>query len=433
MPSINWPILGSTLIFVVTFIGILTERVHRTLVAIMGAVVMVTVGTWLSFYSPEQAVEATDSNTIMLLLGMMIIVALFHTTGFFQYLAIWAAKLARGKPWFLFVYLGVATTLVSMLLDNVTTIILMIPVTLSLADILGIPVVPFLVSEVMLSNVGGVATLIGDPPNILIGSAAGFSFTDFLVHLAPIVVVTWLVCQVMLLLLFRSDLKHPAQNVDKLQKMDPRRALTDPRTTRRMLIVLAGTLILFFLHDLLHLETGTVAMFGASGGLLWLWPKIRETLARVQWDVLLFFVALFIIVGGMQAAGTLGIVAAGISTLMGHGVVVGSLVILWTAAIMSAVVDNVPFTIVMLPILAGLGAHGVDVTPLWWALALGVGFGGNATPIGATANVIAISISKETDTPITSKAWIRRGQPIAIASCVVASVLDVIGIYIGLF
>lgn len=423
----------STAIFVLTYAGILTERIHRTLVVTVGAVLMLCLGKWLGFYSLELAVESTDANTLMLLFGMMVVVGLFHATGFFEYLAILAAKLARGKPWLLFIYLGLTTTIVSMFLDNVTTIILMIPVTMSLADILDLPMTPFLIGEVMLSNIGGVATLIGDPPNILIGSAANLSFNDFIIHLAPIVIIVWVFAQGFLLLLYRKVLWHSSTKIDGLADMNPRQALIDPRTTRRMLIVLAATIVLFFLHDSLGLESGLVALIGASAGLLWIWPDVRQTFKQVHWDVLLFFVGLFVIVGGLEAAGALNIVANAISRLTTHGIVMASLVVLWSSALMSAVVDNVPFTIAMLPILAGLQAQGVPVGPLWWALALGVGFGGNATPVGATANVIAISASEKAGQPISSKTWLRKGIPTAFVACLLASVLDIIAIYIGLF
>ena len=423
----------STAVFVATYVGILTERVHRTLVTLVGAAAMLALGGWLGFYSSAQATEATDANTIALLLGMMILVALFRSTGFFEYIAIRAAKSARGKPWVLFIYLGLATTLISMVLDNVTTIILMIPVTMSIADILGIGATPFLIGEVMLSNIGGVATLIGDPPNILIGSAADLTFTDFLTHLAPIVLGVWLVAQVLLLFFFRRALAERPTNIDRLMSTDERRALTDPRGTRKMLVVLGVTILLFFLHGPIGLESGMVALLGASFALVWVWPEIRSILGDVHWDVLVFFVGLFIIVGGLEAAGTLDIVAAAIANLTTHGMIVASLSVLWGAALMSAIVDNVPFTIAMLPILAGLQAQGAPVGPLWWALALGVGFGGNATPVGATANVVVISFSEKAGSPISASSWIRRGLPTAVVSCAVASLLVVIAIYAGLY
>jgi len=427
------PMILASAVFGLTYFGILAERLHRTVVALIGAIAILALGSWLSFYSPEQASAAIDPNTIILLFGMMIIVGLFRATGFFEYLAIKAAKLARGRPWLLFVYLGLATSLVSMILDNVTTIILMIPVTMSLADILGIPIAPFLIGEAILSNIGGVATLIGDPPNVLIGSAAGLTFTDFVVHLAPIVIVAWIAALGVLLLFFRSALFEQPANIEHLLKMDEHRAIIDRRRMIRILAVLAGTIILFFIHERIGLESGLVALIGASAGLILIRPDAQEALREVHWDVLLFFISLFIIVGGLEASGAFDIIASALASLAGRGIVLASLSILWGSAIMSAIVDNVPFTIAMLPIIVGLGERGIAVAPLWWALALGVGFGGNATPVGATANVLAISFSDKTEEPITASMWLRNGLPVAIVSCVIASILDVLGIYLGLF
>jgi len=423
----------SITVFGLTYLGVLMEWAHRALIALIGAAVMICVGTWMSFYTSELAIEAVDHNTIVLLFGMMVLVALFKETGFFEYMAIKAARVAGGRPWLLFVSLGIATTLVSMILDNVTTIILMIPVTLSIADILEVSTVPFLIGEVMLSNIGGVATLVGDPPNILIGSAAGFSFIDFLTHLAPIVLFVWFLVQGSLVLFFRRELFIKPAHVDRFLEMDPRDALTDSRATKRLLIVLGSVVLLFFVHDLIGLESSVVALFGAAAGLLWLWPEIRSVLKEVHWDVLVFFIGLFIIVGGVEAAGALDIVANAIGTLTTHGIALAALFLLWLAGIMSAIVDNVPFTIAMIPVLAALSARGVHTAPLWWALALGVGFGGNATPVGATANVIAVSVSEGTKNPIGAKLWIRHGIPIAFGSCALASLLLIAAIELGLF
>jgi len=299
--------------------------------------------------------------------------------------------------------------------------------------ILGIPIAPFLIGEAILSNIGGVATLIGDPPNVLIGSAAGLTFTDFITHLAPIVIIVWIAAQGILLLIFRSALLKPPANIDHLLEMDERRAITDRRTMRLMLAVLAGTIVLFFIHERIGLESGLVALIGASAGLILIRPNAQEALREVHWDVLLFFISLFIIVGGLEASGTFDIIASALASLAGRGIVLASLSILWGSAIMSAIVDNVPFTIAMLPIIVGLGERGIAVAPLWWALALGVGFGGNATPVGATANVLAISFSEKTQEPITASMWVRRGLPVALVSCAIASLLDVLAIHLGLF
>ena len=418
-----WPFWLSLAIFAITYVGILSERIHRTIIALSGAVLMIAVGSWFSFYEVHQAVEAIDFNTISLLLGMMIVVGIFKETGFFQYLAIKAAKLARGKPWLLLVYLGLVTSLVSMVLDNVTTIIIMVPVTFSVADILGIPVLPFLMSEVLLSNIGGVATLIGDPPNILIGSAAGFSFTDFLTHLAPIVVVAWIIAQLFLLFIFRSVLTHKPENVDRLMAMDEQKAIVDPLTTGRMLKVLGLTILLYLIHDRVSLDPGLVALIGACLGLLWVRPKLDRILSDIRWDVLLFFISLFVIVGGLEAGGLLNLAGNGIISLTRYGMLLTAIVVLWGGALASGVVSNVPFTIAMLPILKGLASQGVPVAPLWWALALGVGFGGNLTPIGAAANVLVVSITQDTEEPLTFKRWLKSGSIVGFATCVVGSIV----------
>ncbi len=426
------PLLVSALIFALTYIGIFSGRVHRTIVGLVGAVAMIALGSWFSFYDMHKAVEAIDFNTITLLLGMMIVVGLFKDTGFFQYMAIRAAKLARGRPWLLLVYLGVVTSLISMVLDNVTTIIIMVPVTISIADIMGISPLPFLVSEVLLSNIGGVATLIGDPPNILIGSAAGLTFTDFLVHLAPIVLVAWIIAQGILLFLFRSILMRKPESIDHLMRMDESQAIIDRLTTARMLKVLGVTILLFLVHERIGLEPGLVALIGACLGLLWIRPNIDKLLSEIHWEVLLFFMSLFVIVGGLEAGGILTFAGRAITQLVEHGMLVTSLVILWVSAIASGVLSNVPFTIAILPILKGLAIQGIAVGPLWWALALGVGFGGNMTPIGAASNVFVVSLSNSIGEPLTFRQWLRSGSLVAVASCAVASAAFFIAFELGL-
>jgi len=431
--SAVWPLVVALLAFVVTYIGIFLEKVHRAIVAIAGAVMMIVLGTWLSFYDAHEAVASVDFDTIMLLLGMMLVVGLFKETGFFQYLAIRAAKLAKGKPWLLLVYLGLVTSVVSMVLDNVTTIIIIVPVTVSLADILGISPYPFLMGEVLLSNVGGVATLIGDPPNILIGSAAGFGFLDFITHLAPIVFLVWVFSQALLLLIFRKQLMQAPSNVDRLLEMDERKAIVDPVTTRRMLVTLGTTVLLFFVHELLGLDPGLVALVGASVGLLWVRPDFDQVLRDVHWDVLLFFIALFVIVGGLDAGGVIGVLGNAIESLTTHGMAFAAIVILWIGAFASGIISNVPFTIAMLPILKGLAAQGVPVAPLWWALAVGVGFGANLTPLGSASNVVIVSLSDSLGEKLTFRRWATSGTLIALAGCGLGSLAVFAAIRLGLF
>lgn len=427
-----WPLLLSSLVFVLTYIGILSERIHRAIISLVGATVMVVLGTWLGFYSDAAVVEAIDFNTIALLFGMMLVVGIMNKTGLFTYLAIRAAKLAKGSPWRLMIALGLFTSVVSMFLDNVTTIIVVAPVTLSIAEVVGMNAVPLLLGEALLSNIGGVATLIGDPPNIMIGSAAGLSFNDFLIHLGPIVLVVWLVVQLLLLVIFRRQL-HPSPGAsEKITHLNEKRALIDLQTAKRMLIVLGMTVILYVLHDTLNLSPGIVALIGASAGLLWVRPPVHEILNEVHWDILIFFLSLFVIVGGLEAAGALDLIAEGMTGLTDHGMIFAALAVLWISAIMSAVVDNIPFTIAMLPIISGLASRGVAVAPLWWALALGVGFGGNGTPIGSTASVVTVSISERTENPITFRMWIKSGSLSTVASCIVGSIALALAIKLGL-
>jgi Na+/H+ antiporter NhaD/arsenite permease-like protein len=426
------PLVTSLVVFVLTYAGILIGRIHRTIVALAGAVFMLALGIWFSFYDVPHAVAAIDFNTISLLFGMMLVVGIFKGTGFFQYLAIKAGKLARGEPWLLLVYLGLATSLVSTVLDNVTTIIIVVPVTVSMADILGIPALPFLVSEALLSNIGGVATLIGDPPNVLIGSAAGFSFTDFLTHLAPIVLLTWILAQGLLLLLFRRSLMRQPVNGDRLMAMDEKRAIMDPLTTRRMLETLGFTIVLFLIHDRVGFDPGLVALTGACIGLLWVRPKLEELLKDIHWDVLLFFIALFVVIGGLDAAGVFQLVGSGVEYLAAHGMVFAVLAVLWVGALASGIVGNIPFTIAMLPVLKGIEISGVSVAPLWWALALGVGFGGNLTPIGAAANVLVVSVAQQTGEPLTFRTWLKSGTVVSIATCGFGSLALFVALELGL-
>jgi Na+/H+ antiporter NhaD/arsenite permease-like protein len=283
-----------------------------------------------------------------------------------------------------------------------------------------------LLAEALLSDTGGVATLIGDPPNVIIGSAAGFSFNDFLTHLAPIVLVAWLVALVTLRFLFRQELAEKPKNIEALLKLDEQESLKNRTNMRRLLIILGVVIVLFFFHTRLHLLPATIAMGGAGAGLLWVRTNVEETLSHLEWGVLLFFLALFVIVGGLEAAGVLTLLATGIVDLARENLLLASLVLLWVAAIVSAVVDNIPFTIAVVPVIQSLGTLGVQSSPLWWALALGAGFGGNGTPLGSTANVVTVSLSERTRNPITMKLWLKTGLPVMVVTCLVASVMFVI-------
>ena len=416
-------LIVSGTIFLVTFIAILRERVDRTIVAMAGAGGMLLAGLLTGFYSEEAALASIDFNTLGLLMGMMVIVGMLGETGFFQYLAILMAKRSKGQQWRLLVILGGITTVLSMFLDNVTTIVLIAPVSILIAEILGVSPIPLLISQALLSNTGGVATLVGDPPNILIGSAAGLSFNDFLVRLAPIVAVAWVAAVFSMRYLFRDELAKKSSDVDALTQLDEAKAIHDAASLKKILIVLAGVILLFFLHTLVHLSPAAVALIGAGAVLLWVQPDVEKVLDSVEWSVLLFFGALFVLVGGLEASGLLEQAASSVVALAETNLLATGLVLIWGAAILSAVVDNIPFTIVMIPIIHSLGGRGIDITPLWWALALGAGFGGNGTPIGSTANVIAVKLSERTRSPISTQLWLKTGLPVMIVVCLVATVL----------
>lgn len=420
------PQILTSFIFLASLWLIFSEKLNRTIVGLLGAVLMIGFGKFLHFYDETQAISAVDFNTLGLLLGMMTLVALLEPTGFFQFLAVWAGRVSRGRPVVLLVMLGTVTTVVSMFLDNVTTVVLIAPVTILICEILGVNPTPYLMAEALLSDTGGVSTLVGDPPNVLIASAAGFSFNDFLTHSLPIVIVAWFVALWLLRYLFRRELSIRPPHADVVLSLNPRESLEDPVTIRRVLIVLGGAVILFFLEEPLGLSPAFVALSAATVALVWVRPEINEVLRRIEWSVLVFFGALFVMVGGLEASGVLGGVVNLLDKLHTIPPVTFGLILLWFSAGLSAFVDNVPITIALIPVLQGLEAHGVNVQPLWWALAFGAGFGGNGTIIGSTANIIVASISERTRTPITSRLWNKRGLPVMLATCFVASVLYVI-------
>lgn len=413
-------------IFVLALTLIFTEKMNRSITAIAGAVIMVGAGTALDFYSQEEAVAAVDFNTLGLLFGMMVLVALLEPTGFFQYLAVWAARVSKGRLVRLMVLLGTVTTVLSMFLDNVTTVVLIAPVTILISEILGLNPVPYLIAEALLSNTGGVATLVGDPPNVLIASAANLSFTDFLTNSLPIVLFAWLAALILLRYLFRKDLSQQPSNAEAVLKLDPKEALHDPQTTTRVLVVLGIALFFFFIHHTLHLEPSFIALAAAALALVWVQPDLHKMLQRIEWNVLIFFGALFVMVGGLEAAGVLHQLASMIGKAGNLSPILFGVLTIWVVAGMSAVVDNIPITIALIPVFAELELSGINVQPLWWALAFGAGFGGNGTIIGSTANVFVVSLSERTKYPITSQLWNKRGLPVMLVTCLVGSLLFVL-------
>ena len=416
-------IVLSVFIFFVSLVLIFWEKINRSIVAITGSVLMIGAGKLLGFYNEELAVQAIDFNTLGLLLGMMILVAMLEPTGFFEYLAVLAARASKGKPNRLFILLGIITTVLSMFLDNVTTVVLIAPVTILISEILGVSPLPYLMTEALLSNVGGVATLVGDPPNVLIGSAAGLSFNDFLVYSLPIVLVSWAGALFLLRHLFKKDLAKRPRRTKAVMKLNPAETLNQPETARRILIVLGAAILFFFVHHALHIEPSLVAQGAAAAALLWIQPDVQEVLKKVEWSILLFFGSLFVMVGGLEHSGALEMTVRLFDGAAGMNPILLGVVVIWIVAALSAVVDNVPITIALIPVIKGIGETGVDIAPLWWALAFGAGFGGSGTIIGSSANIIVATLSEKTRTPITSAIWIKRGLPVMLVTCTIASIL----------
>ncbi len=424
--------IAALAVLAISYIFLFADKIHRTIISLAGATAMLLVGKILGFYEalPGAAAEphgtalsAIDWNTIGLLFGMMIIVGILEETGVFEYFAIRIAKLTQGSYWLLLLTLGWFTFITSALLDNVTSIILVGSVTISIASILRINPVPLLVTEAIMSGVGGMATLVGDPPNIMIGSAAGLTFLDFIFVMTPIAIVVGIGSTLIFRWLYRAEISHQIEDPQGLASLNAKAAIREPVMLRKMLIVFVGVLILFAIHHTLHLLPSEVAMIGASVGLLWIRPNMLEILQRIKWDVLLFFCGLFVIVGGLEAAGVLELVAHALGDLVRSYPIIALLAVLWGAALLSAIVDNIPLTIAFIPIIKNLAALDVNVAPLWWALAAGAAIGGNATPIGASANVYVMSLAERTGLPLGFQGWIRVGVPAALVQLLLASLL----------
>ena len=406
-------------IFLVIYGIIISEKINRTAISLFGAIVMIILG----ILNQEQAIEHIDFNTIGLLVGMMIIVNILKRTGVFEYLAIRAAKKAKGDPWKILVLFAIITALSSAFLDNVTTILLIVPVTLVITDTLDTNPIPFMFTEILIANIGGTATLIGDPPNIMIGSATGLGFVDFLVNLAPVVIVISFVVLFLLKLIYKDFLKAKDENKQKIMKMDETITIKDTLLLKKSLIVLFITILGFMVHAQFHLESATVALGGAA--LLLVISKIdpEEILFEVEWTTIFFFMGLFILVGSLVEVGVIDNLAKKMLELTKGNLFVTTLTILWVSAIASAFLDNIPFVATMIPLIKAMTASGqLDANPLWWALALGACLGGNGTIIGASANVIVTGIMAKEGRPVSFMSFMRIGFPMMIVSIIISTI-----------
>jgi Na+/H+ antiporter NhaD/arsenite permease-like protein len=409
----------AAVVFAGALVLIALEWAHRTKVALIGAVVMVLLGV----LDQEQAIEAVDWATLGLLTGMMVIVGLTERTGVFTYLALRVAQLSVGSPLRLVFLLAGVTGLLSAFLDNLTAILLVVPITLLLADLLRVPAVPLVVVEILASNIGGTATLIGDPPNIMIGThVAELTFTDFIVNLAPVATLTLLVTTALVYVVYRRRLSIAPERAAEVAKLDPARDMRERPYVKRSLAVLLGTILAFFLHASLHIEPAVVAVTGAAVMLLVAADDVEDAFERVEWSTIFFFVGLFVMVGGLEAQGVIGEVAELLADLTGGSATAEALVILWGAAAGSALVDNIPFTAAMIPVVDELQAGQSFNDSNWWALALGACFGGNATVIAAAANVTASGILERSGQPISFIRFLAIGAPVTLVSLTIASI-----------
>ncbi|NKY57248.1 SLC13 family permease [Nocardia flavorosea] len=410
-------------IFVGAFWFIATERADKVKVVLIAAAAMTVLGLVPGedvFYNAHAGI---DWNVIFLLLGMMVIVGVVKHTGLFDFLAIWAAKRSRGSPFRLMVMLMIITAVASPLLDNVTIIMLVAPVTIVVCGRLGFAAQPFLIAEVLAANIGGAATLVGDPPNIIIGSRAGLSFNDFLIHMAPAVAVIFVLFVLFTRWLFRAHLREPSKHITTVMTLQERRAITDPRLLTRSMLVLAGVVIGFGLHSWLHVAPSIVALLGAGAMVLISGLDIRDVLREVEWATLVFFMGLFVMVAGLVHTGVIGLLGDAAVAAFGDNPLLASGVLVFGSAVVAAFIDNIPYTTTMAPVVEGLVEQTPDPTQgraLWWSFAFGADFSGNGTAVAASANVVALGIAQRAGQAITFWQFTRYGIVVTALSSVLA-------------
>jgi len=410
-------ILG-VLIFCISYIAIVSEKVNRTVVALLGAVLMIL----FHVISQETALEHIDFNTIGLLIGMMIIVNIIKRTGLFEYLAIKTAKIAKGNPTKIIVYFSIITAVASGLLDNVTTILLIVPVSLVISDSLKINPLPFIIAEILTANIGGAATLIGDPPNIMIGSFTGFSFLDFVINLAPLMIIIFIITILIIKFLYRKTLHVSEEAKKKVLSMDANKAIRDKKLLIRSLIVLFITILGFTLAEHIGLESASVAIFGAALLLLICKQEPEEILVEVEWGTIFFFGGLFVLVGSLESVGVISILAEKLLHITKGDINITTILVLWMSAILSSFLDNIPYVATMIPLVNEMQTLStVDFTPDWWALSVGACLGGNGTIIGASANVVARGICERDNHKITFLGYMKIAFPLMILSVIIST------------
>lgn len=410
------------IIFLLTYGLIISEKVHRTVVALLGGMILVVAGV----LAQENAIEHIDWNTLGLLVGMMIVVGITRRTGVFQYLGLLAVRFAKGEPIRILIALASVTALLSALLDNVTTVLLIVPITFTIADKLNLNPMPFLVSQIFASNIGGTSTLIGDPPNIMIGSQTHLGFVDFAVNLVPVVLVIFVSTMSVFYILYKKKLGVNEELKRSLIELNPVDQIKDYALLKKSLFILALILIGFILHQSLHLESATVALTGAAFLMFITREEPEEILLSVEWPTIFFFIGLFILVGGLVETGWINSLAQWAFDVTEGDFKLTAMLILWLSAIASAFVDNIPFTATMIPLIHQMGNLGgisqAGLEPLWWALSLGACLGGNGTLIGASANVIVAGLAEKNGFPIKFMQFMILAFPLMLLSIVISTI-----------
>ena len=412
----------SIAVFVVVMFAIMTEKLHRSLAAIVGAMLVLALHV-LPF---DAAMEHIDFNTLGVLLGMMLFVSVVKLSGMFEFLAIKAARLAKGEPWKVMLLFVLLTAVLSAFLDNVTTVLLIGPMTLTVCKLLDVNPIPFFMTEILASNIGGTATLIGDPPNIMIGSAAGFTFFDFILYDAPAVVVILAAVLVVFFFLYGRKMQVNEEHRARIMELDEHAMIKNKRLLKQSYVMIGLVVVGFMAHGALGLESSVIALGAAGIIMLISGESIEEALANVEWTTLAFFAGLFVIVGAMAETGVIEMLAHALIDATGGNVFVTMLVLLIGSAVISSFLDNIPFVATMIPILLAMESSGMDVTPLWWAVSLGACLGGNGTLIGASANVVLSDISKKNGHEITFVQFLKTGFPIMLLTVAIAGLYLVV-------
>jgi len=409
-------------VFLIVILLIITERVHRTAAAMAGAVVLILTGVM----SADKALSYIDFNTIGVLVGMMIFVAIVRRSGMFEYIAVRAAKAVHGDPWKIMVAFTLITAVLSAILDNVTTVLLVGPMSIAIARMLKIDPVPFLMGQILASNVGGTATLIGDPPNIMIGSAAHLSFMDFLDNTGFVVLFILAVLILLMKIVYEKKIELGTVDTGAVENLDPSKSITNRALMKKGIIVLICVIVGFMFHDKLGIESSVIALTAAAVMLIIGREDVNEAIQDVEWTTILFFMSLFVVVGGLTETGIIKELASKIIDATNGHPMVTMLVLLWASALLSSILDNIPFVATLIPLILAMQADGIDVTSFWWAISLGACLGGNGTMIGASANVVLSDISTKHGYPITFKSYLKVGMPFMLLSIVISTVFLVV-------